>query len=577
MYLTMRDGAEIAIDLFLPKGLEPGTKIPAIVHQTRYWRGLDLRWPFKNVVGMGPPSLTVFADTEGFVKQGYAVISVDVRGSGASTGVRRTEMSKDEVEDSGEILDWIVAQEWSNGNVGAVGISYNGWSALMMASLGHPALKAIIPMHAPFDGFREMAVVGGVPHYNLVADWTDICNAMDRGELASRIKGAKLALRGFPLVEDDPQHRKRAEFCEIHAQNSYFGQYIDDIKYRDDVLEGLDMEIDDLFPISVAQKIRASKVAVYSNSGWYDLSGTHAATRHFRNYDEEGRKLIFGAWNHGGRKLVSPFQPGISEFDRLGEFVKFFDYHLKGIENGLYDEPRVHYYHLGEEVWKSADSWPPAGVKMEALYFGSDSTLVPSAPEAADAFDIYHLDTTTYVGMNSRWELSSRCPSNYDTLLQQVNGLLSYAGPVANEAIDITGVPELSLWIASPEPDGACFAYLLDESPEGKLSVMSQGHLRFIHRAEVHEGAPYKDVLPYRSFSTQDTMGMPLDEPAELHFGLTPISWQLKPGHRVRVMLCGSDRTHFSLVGPQPFNVKLMRSADYPSRLDLPVLKGDQP
>lgn len=570
-YLTMRDGIDLAIDLFLPKGLEPGTKIPAILHQTRYWRGLDLRWPFTNAMGIGPPSLTVFADTEEFVKQGYAVVSVDARGSGASTGIRTTEMGKDEVEDGREVLDWIVAQDWSNGNVGAVGISYNGWAAQMLASLGHPALKAIIPMHAPFDGFREMAVVGGVPHYNLVADWTDICITMDGGELAGRVKGAKLALKGFPLVSDDPNHRKRRELCELHSGNNYFGEYIDDIQYRDDTLAGLDLAIDDLFPVGSREKIKASGVAVYSTSGWYDINGTSAATRQFMNYDEEGRKLLFGAWNHGGRKLVSPFAPGVSAFSRLSEFLKFFDYHLKGIDNGLYEEPRVHYYHLGEEVWKSADSWPPADVEMQGLYLGPDSTM-GGIPAEEGGFDNLLLDTTTYVGFSSRWELSSRCLSNYDTLLQQVDSLLSYKGPIATSITDITGVPEVSLWVESPAPDGACFVYLMDESPEGQLRVMSQGHLRLIHRSETHEGAPYKDHLPYRSFLSHETMEMPIGEPVELHFGLTPISWQLKPGHRVRLLLCGSDRSHFSLVGPQPFTLKLLRSAQYPSHLSLPVL-----
>ncbi len=246
---------------------------------------------------------------------------------------------------------------------------------------------------------------------------------------------------------------------------------------------------------------------------------------------------------------------------------------LKALDNGLYNEPRVHYYHMGEEVWKAAETWPPAGVEMQSLYFAADSSLSTQKPVSEGQYDDFVLDTTTYVGLNSRWELSTRCPSTYDTLLMQVDDLLSYAGPVATDPLDITGVPEVGLWLASPEPDGACFVYLMDESPEGKLSVMSQGHLRFIHRAETQTGAPYKDHLPYRSFLSSETMDMPIGEPTELHFGLSPISWQLKPGHRVRVLLCGSDRSHFSLVGPQPFTAKLMRSREFSSRIELPILR----
>lgn len=574
LYLTMRDGAQIAIDIYLPKDRPAGMRLPTILHLTRYWRALDLRWPFQGMMDIGPPSLYVFGSTEAMVQQGYALVSVDVRGTGASTGKRNMEMSPDEVEDGREILDWIVEQDWSDGKVGAMGISYNGWTALMLATLKHPALKAIIPMHAFFDGYQEMSFVGGIPHDALTADWTDICQTMDGGHIAGKIRGSKIALEGFPMVNSKHVSRDRKAICELHlAENGYAGDFMSQLTYREDeVPEFPGLTLDKLFPVGHMEKIQASKVPVYAMSGWYDMNGTSGATRQFLNFPDGRPKLLFGSWNHGGKNRVSPFNPGLTEFDRLSEFLKFFDYHLKGIDNGLYKEPRVHYYHLGAETWKSAESWPPAAVQMQPLYFAADSTLQAEAPVDAAAYDIFTLDTSTYAGLNTRYELDSRNQTGYDTLLIQAKDLLSYAGPVAQAPMDITGVPELFLYMASSEPDGTVHAYLMDEDPDGKLAVMSQGSLRLLHRSE--DGFPaYKDVIPYRSFSKADAKPMPIDVATEVHLPMTSISWQLKAGHRVRLVLSGSDRSHFPLLADAPFTSRLMRTKFQASRLMLPVME----
>lgn len=89
-YVTMRDGVRIAIDLYLPAGLTSAARLPAILHQTRYYRSLQLRWPLRMLLG-GKPLQHIAADKRRrrrFVASGYAWVDVDVRGSGASFGAR---------------------------------------------------------------------------------------------------------------------------------------------------------------------------------------------------------------------------------------------------------------------------------------------------------------------------------------------------------------------------------------------------------------------------------------------------------------------------------------------------------
>ena len=89
-----------------------------------------------------------------FVPRGYAVVVVDIRGSGASFGSRDSFRSPREREDAYEYpLDWIVAQPWSNGSLGATGVSYLGAASDFLASTGHPAVKAIAPLFAVWDTY----------------------------------------------------------------------------------------------------------------------------------------------------------------------------------------------------------------------------------------------------------------------------------------------------------------------------------------------------------------------------------------------------------------------------------------
>ena len=153
-YVTMRDGVRIAVDVMLPQGLPPAAKIPALLSFTRYWRAKE---------GREPDNLQKF-----FVGHGYAVVMVDVRGTGASFGVWTMPWSKEEVRDYGEVVDWVVKQTWSSGKVGVFGSSYGGNSALHLASLKHPAVRAVLPRHYEFDEYTDVPFPGGVMNEWLV-------------------------------------------------------------------------------------------------------------------------------------------------------------------------------------------------------------------------------------------------------------------------------------------------------------------------------------------------------------------------------------------------------------------------
>jgi predicted acyl esterase len=121
IHIPMRDGVRIAADIYLPSaGMGSIPPLPTMLHQTRYRRGLQFKDSTREASAPPPYGLMPF------LQAGYAVVITDVRGTGASFGSRTTEFSPDEVRDGWDVLDWIVAQSWSDGNVGAMGISYPG-------------------------------------------------------------------------------------------------------------------------------------------------------------------------------------------------------------------------------------------------------------------------------------------------------------------------------------------------------------------------------------------------------------------------------------------------------------------
>jgi predicted acyl esterase len=198
-YLKMRDGVRLAVDLYLPEGLAPETRIPALLCQTRYYRDAELRWPFSTF--MRAPRL-VFP--EPFVTQGYAFVLVDVRGSGASFGYRASEFSADELADAVEILDWIVRQPWSDGKVGGYGASYMGTAAELLLATRHPAVKAIATISSPYDLYLDVALPGGILWTEFLRDWGLANQALDSNRAPKKFGFlTSLGLKGVRPVEAD--------------------------------------------------------------------------------------------------------------------------------------------------------------------------------------------------------------------------------------------------------------------------------------------------------------------------------------------------------------------------------------
>lgn len=575
-YLTMRDGVQIAVDLYLPDNLQPGQKIPAILHQTRYWRAVDYRW----LVGLfkeDRPRGIIGRYASRFLQEGYAWVGVDVRGSGASFGSRPMAYSPEEIKDGAEIVDWIVAQPWSNGKIGTMGISYSGGTAEMLLTNRHPAVKAAAPMFSGFDLYSEIAFPGGIHLDWFTKTWTTINHRLDNNQLPFGGWPGKLFVRGVRPVDHDAGDRLLAQAIKNHAANWSPHREASGITFRDDPPpSGRAQNIDALSTQTYADQIAESGAAIYSYSGWFDGGYQLAAIkRHQRHRHNPDNKLILGPWDHGGKRHISPEALGPASFDHAGELLKFFDQHLKGSIGSLHNDPPVRYYTMGEEQWKTATSWPPKST-MTPFYFQPGNMLSPDQPEIHSRPQQYQVNPETGTGPHSRWNtlVGISLTHPYPDRKARDTELLVYTSEPLTQNMEITGHPLATIYLSSTTPDTYLFVYLEDVTPEGDVHYVTEGQLRALHRKWTAPETGTSEFLPipHRTFRRADAAPLQPGEVVSLTIDLLPTSYQFKQGHRIRVALAGADKDHFQeLDGPAPM-WEVWHSPARLSRIELPVI-----
>lgn len=598
-YLVMRDGVQVAVTIHLPVALA-GMRLPTILHQTRYFRAMELRWPLRMLRG-GKPFYHIRSTAvcrRRFVAAGYAWVDMDVRGSGASYGHRICEWSPDEIRDGAQVVDWILCQPWSDGQVGALGTSYSGAAAELLLINQHPAVRAVAPRFSVYDAYTDIAFPGGIHGAWFTETWGRYNDALDRNA-PHEVAGwwVKLLVTGAMPVDGDHRHRLRAEAVAAHAANYEIHSQALSLAFRDDVapsdpnrpgnVDGPDPigtpfdprgSINRFSPHNYRRDIEESGAAVYGSGGWYDGAYGHSAIKRFLSVATAGSRLVLGPWNHGGRWHIEPVRrPTLSAFDHEGELLRFFDHHLKGHDTGIASEPVVHYYTMGEGRWKSAAAWPPPA-DILTYYFAGDRRLTREIPGSDDvagqnAADDYQIDLTADTGKHSRWrtQVAIGQPVRYPERSTEDTKLLTYTSPVLTEPLEVTGHPLVTLFVSSTAGDGTFFVYLEDVDPRGAVCYVTEGELRALHRHLSTAAPPYRQTVPYRTFTRADAQPLVRGEIAELRFDLLPTSYLFEAGHRIRIAISGADASHFAVLPGGAPAVRLYRDRSHSSRVEMPV------
>lgn len=573
-YIDMRDGCRLAADIYVPEGAAAGQRFPALLIFTPYYR----RFEADATAAEGAPSAARYRDF--FVPRGYVVVMVDVRGTGASFGMRDVMRSPTERDDYGQVAEWAVQQPWSDGVIGSTGVSYVGAAACFLASHGHPAVKAIAPLFSVSDIYAEQLYPGGLLSKTWTGPYDRLMLAMDqdRRDLITEFSYYQVpGLHGPKAVDADADGSLLAAAIEEHKNSFRMPDSAGEFAFRDEgMLHEPTLTLGTCSPYYYLDRT-PREVPIYSVSGWFDGAGySNGAITRLLSRDNPDDRLLLGAWDHGARTHVSPWREETApQFDLLAELLRFFDAHLMGLDTGLQDESPIHYFDMHVEQWRNTPVWPPVAETV-TLQADTQGGLVRSAA-AVTATRRYQTHFQTSTGHHTRLErLGAAGIVDYYPDWTERNALMcSFDGAVLDAPLALAGHPVLTLKMAVDQGDASIFAYLSEVAADGRVYYMTEGILRAIHRKTSPAPANYKTVWPFRSYARADARVLEKGVVTEFVIPLLPLAWTLSAGSRLRLSIAGADVDHYPAMPygrPPVFDIVL--GADG-LQLALPVRHGE--
>ena len=461
---TAADGVTLSADVFLPATDDP---VPAVLTV----------WPYRKDTGIGEPVLRWFAE------QGYATVLVDARGTGSSDGEHRAPFDAGEADDAVDAIAWAAAQPWCDGNVGMWGHSYGAIMSLRAASRRPGALRAIVPFQCVADAGRELWHPDGARGGITLLSWGSLT-------LCQHLLP--------PLTEfDEDEERRWKQRLEVDTP-----WIVDLWRNGPDASVWRDRAID----------LSAIDVPTLVIGGWRDLmcAGT---VRAFEQITAP-KRLVMGPWAH---------EMPLGDAGFLTLLLRWWQRWLRGIDNGVMDEPAVSLYVQGEQAgWRSDDSWPPAA-RPHVIATRFD------AGDGSPAAGSVTRDDPTVGALSGSWWLGhpGHALDQHDDDMRAL--------PLTSEPLDddvlVAGRPEVTIRPFAAESSEASaervVVRLADVDPDGRSTFVTSGTV----------------------------VGVPLGEP--IRVALVPTAYRFRAGHRVRVVVGDADFPRLWPVGRAvPFGVR---------------------
>ena len=596
--VTMSDGCEIAVDVILPP---KGGKVPCVFHQTRYYRQWRLRKMLRplETFPMDPINL---AFKKAMISRGFAIVSMDVRGTGASFGQWTSPCQVKEREDSVEVLDWMERQPWYNGNVFCFGISYDAMAAMFTVSKAHSSVKGCASLFSYFDVWSDLGAPGGVLLHYFFDNWNQLLHALDSGRLieAPQPIGASF-VAGFKGVKGVSKGLVKKAVATHDTVD--LAACLREMGHRDDTPPTLrGRKMDDCSPYTRYREMRESGVPLFLVAGWLDGSARASINAFCHAAAVGGSRLLIGPWTHGGvqNACLGPGQrSNFSSFHKVvkvgrsklvAEVIRFFlDLASESPCSPERQDKAITYFTMNAPraipSWRTAGSWPPEGLEDRTLYFGfgdgePEGGLSQSPPRRASELEVQAGQEGDPLKINSR----------YHTMIF-VGDLLNYkrltrcGHPFVDSRpldchLEVTGTPYVDLWIVSSHPETDIIVYLQDYDPTtGSANYVSEGVFRARHRklypASSGEGH-YKSSIPpdipfFHTFDKADAEPLEPGKPARMVFEIMPTSYCFQRGSCIRVAFSGSDERHYLHKTEESTRIKVLCGPEHKSSIHLPA------
>jgi predicted acyl esterase len=478
--IPVRDGIELAADLYTPAAAEP-------------WATLLEALPYRkdDLTASYAGEYVRLADEGAF-----AVCRVDLRGTGSSPGVATDEYPPSELADLADVIAWIAGQSWSNGRVGMFGTSYSGFNSLQVACARPPALAAVCAIYATDDRYTDdVHYMGGALRAVDLVDYVHYMTPMN-------------VLPPVPAVFGDgwrDEWRRRIDTTEPWVlrwlREQHDGPYWRHGSLRPDYTR-----------ITCPTLLVGGWADGYRNNSFRTFEALHCP-----------KALLMGPWSHmsTARSLPGP------HLDLVPEMIRWFGHWLRDDDTGVDRDPpvRVFVRHAArpapdlavhDGVWRAEPGWPLARSRREMWRVATQL----SGPD--DRWDRLRVrpDTGSAAWISCAGQLPWGQPGD-----QRADDAwsLTYDWPV-DAPLELLGHARVQLTVRSSAPVAFLSAKLCDVFPDGTSALIARGFLNLCHREGSTEPAP-----------------LPVGERVAVGVELEATSWVVPAGHVLRLAVAGTD------------------------------------
>ena len=560
--IPMRDGVRLYTVIMIPKGAHDA---PIVLTRTPYNAA-------KRVQRTDSPSLLAsLSQGDGqFVRAGYIRVFQDIRGKYGSEGdyvMTRpprgplNPTNTDDTTDAYDTIDWLVKHTpESNGRVGMIGSSYEGWTVVMALLDPHPALKVAAPESPMVDGWMgdDWFHYGAFrqPNLDYITGQTtkrgegepveretydDFTGFLRAGSVASYAQAH--GVQGYPWLQRQ----------EVHAAYDGFWQG-----------QALDRLIAD----------KPCRVPTMWEQGLWDQEDMWGAIHSWTALKAKGCQannyLVMGPWRHsqanydGSHLGPLDFKGDTATEWRETVLLPFFEQYLRpGAPKA--DTPPVYIYNTGENHWDRLRSWPLACDKgcaepMQPMYLQGGGGLALTPPAGgSDSYVSDPLKPVTYLPRPVRFADTPRWQAwltQDQRFVENRPDVLTYETPVLDHPVRISGAPMADIYAATTGTDADWVVKLIDVYPDQEANHPEMGGYELPVSEDIFRGR-------YRG-SFEHPSAIPSGQVQRYRFGLPTTNHVFQPGHRIMVQV---QSTLFPLYdrNPQTYvaNIFFAQPADY--------------
>ncbi|MCP4544833.1 MAG: CocE/NonD family hydrolase [bacterium] len=540
--IPMRDEVELSTDLYFPDDTA-----------TDPWPVVLVRTPYNK------EKLRKYGRY--FSGHGYAVAIQDVRGQYDSEG--EFELWINEKDDGYDTIEWLAKQKWCDGKIGMAGGSYNGWVQFIAAIAKPPHLVTIIPVVPMTEPFFYHVYPGGMFHMTQHARALPLFGGKHSGNApAGRlVRDWRNQLDHLPVIDLDKKiFGGEREDWRQHLRHNTNDSYWDRSNYL--------------------ERLEQVNLPVFLVGGWIDFAGiaTKASYQHLKNSKNEHIKLMIGPWAHqtiGSARMADIYFGEAAAVDVFALYREWFDFWLKGIDNGIVEEPLVQVFGIGLGRWLKADTYPLPKTSYRRFFLTSeegantlngDGKLRLQEPPSGDHFDGY-----TYDPGDPTPSLFFDAASSYGGRVSRRQDILVYQTEPLQESLMVVGPVSAELYASSSAKDTDWVVYwrMIDEG-SGEQRLIGRGTLRARFRNSSRNPEPLESGKIYKY--TLDLW----------HVGvLIPKGWRIRmevasacfPEFSRNLNTGGNNETETEYIAARQ---RIHHSREYPSCLVLPVVDPEK-